>query len=135
MATNSVTRTLAKVSRQTGMASAVLLASALPGAANEDNQMAFNNHCRTCHSAKPDDNRLGPSLNNIVGAKAGAVEGFGGYSPSLKNSNLTWDEATLDQFIANPEQVVSGNNMKPYNGIADAGERKKIIEYLKTAQD
>ena len=99
--------------------------------ASDDGQVAYNNACRTCHSFKPDDNRLGPTLHGIVGRKAGSIEGFA-FSPSMKASGITWDEATLDKFITDPNAVVSGNKMQPYGGIADAGERKKIVDYLKT---
>lgn len=98
---------------------------------SEDGKVAFNNACRTCHSFKPDDNRLGPTLHGIVGRKAGSVEGFA-FSPSMKASGITWDAATLDKFIANPNQVVSGNKMQPFGGVADASEREKIVNYLKT---
>jgi cytochrome c len=98
---------------------------------SDDGQVAYNNACRTCHSFKPDDNRLGPTLHGIVGRKAGSIEGFA-FSPSMKASGITWDEATLDKFISDPNQVVSGNKMQPFGGIADAGERKKIVDYLKT---
>ena len=98
---------------------------------SDDGQVAYNNACRTCHSFKPDDNRLGPTLHGIVGRKAGSIEGFA-FSPSMKSSGITWDEATLDKFISDPNGVVSGNKMQPFGGIADAGERKKIVDYLKT---
>ncbi len=112
-----------------------LLASLAPAWAaqeeSDDGMVAYNNACRTCHSFKPDDNRLGPTLHGIVGRKAGSIEGFA-FSPSMKASGITWDEATLDKFISDPNQVVSGNKMQPFGGIADAGDRKKIIDYLKT---
>lgn len=92
-------------------------------------QLKFNNACRTCHTVKEGDNRLGPNLHKILGRKAGSVEGFN-YSPALKDSGLVWDEATLDKFIANPEQTAPGNNMKPFTGIESADERKAIITYL-----
>ncbi len=111
--------------------SALSLLATHAWAAPEDGQVAFNNACRTCHSFKPDDNRLGPTLHGIVGRKAGSIEGFA-FSPSMKSSGVTWDEATLDKFISDPNQVVSGNKMQPFGGIADAGERKKIVDYLKT---
>ena len=122
--------------RATVFSTLVFLGSLAPAIAAEeqgsdDGQVAYNNACRTCHSFKPDDNRLGPTLHGIVGRKAGSVEGFA-FSPSMKSSGITWDEANLDKFIANPNQVVSGNKMQPFGGIADAGERKKIVEYLKT---
>ncbi len=97
----------------------------------DDPQMAFNNACRTCHSMKEGDNRLGPSLAGVVGRKAGTLAGFQ-YSPSMQNSGITWDEATLDKFIANPDQVVNGNAMKPFTGITDAGQRKEIVAFLKS---
>lgn len=101
------------------------------GADGGQGEAAFNNACRTCHSWKAGDNRLGPHLSGLIGRKAGAAEGFA-YSPSLKGAAITWDEATLDKFIANPDAVAPGNTMKPYTGIADAALRKSIIDFLKT---
>lgn len=96
----------------------------------KDGQTLFNNACRTCHSLKEGDNRLGPSLSGVAGAKSGASAGYG-YSNALKDGAVTWDDATLDKFIENPESVAPGNNMKPYTGISDANDRKQIISYLK----
>jgi len=98
---------------------------------SEDGKLAFNNACRTCHSFKPNDNRLGPTLHGIVGRQAGTLEGFQ-FSSAMKSAGITWDESSLDKFIANPDQVVHGNAMKPFGGIADASERQKIVAYLKS---
>lgn len=116
------------------LAHAVLLAFAIavPAAASDDDQMAYNNNCRTCHSVKEGDNRLGPSLHKIFGAKAGAAPGYDNFSQGLKTSGITWDEATLDRFIADPDAVVPNNNMNPYTGITDAALRKRIIGFLKS---
>ena len=92
-------------------------------------ELVFNNVCRTCHTLKEGDNRLGPNLHNIIGRKAGSVPDYG-YSSSMKDADLTWDKATLDRFIANPDQVVPGNKMKPYGGLTSAEERAKIIAFL-----
>jgi cytochrome c len=100
-------------------------------AAEEVGPEAFNNNCRTCHSWKEGDNRLGPTLHGIIGRKAGTAEGFN-YSNAMKSSGITWDEATLDKFITNPDSVVPNNNMKPFSGVGDADTRKKIIEFLKS---
>jgi len=101
---------------------------------SDEGKVAFNNACRTCHSFKAGDNRLGPSLHGVVGRKAGTMEGFP-FSSAMKSSGVTWDESKLDQFIENPDKVVHGNGMKPFGGIADAAERSKIINYLKTLTD
>ena len=99
-------------------------------AQDDAGQLIFNNTCRTCHTVKEGDNRLGPSLAGVVGRKAGSLPGYS-YSDAMKNSGLTWDEATLDRFITNPEAAVAGNNMKPFAGVASADDRAKIIAYLK----
>ncbi len=99
-------------------------------AAAQAAELAFNNHCRTCHVTAANDHRLGPSLHGVVGRKAGSAAGFG-YSPSMRHADIVWDEAILDRFIEDPEAVVPGNAMKPFPGIASAGERAKIVAFLK----
>lgn len=99
------------------------------GEATKSLQATFNNRCRTCHSIRPDDHRLGPSLHGIVGRKAGQ-SAFPAYSEAMRTSGIVWDAQILDRFIEDPEAVVPGNNMQPYPGITDPGERKAIVEYL-----
>ena len=53
------------------------------------------------------------------------------YSPAMKNSGLTWNQATLDRFLADPMGVVPGTKMA-YPGLKDAAKRRAMIEYLKT---
>jgi cytochrome c len=98
----------------------------------EAGQIAFNNACRTCHTVREGDNRLGPSLHAVIGRKAGSSPNYN-YSESMKKADIVWDKNTLDRFIANPNAVLPGNNMKPYGGIASAEERAKIIAYLESA--
>lgn len=104
-------------------------------AAAEPGQTKFNNRCRTCHSVREGDNRLGPSLHAIFGKKAGSSSGYASYSQALRNSGIVWNEETLDKFIANPDSLIPGNNMKPYPGITDAEERKEIVNYLKSSAE
>ncbi len=99
--------------------------------AEEAGPEAFNNNCRTCHSWREGDNRLGPNLHGIIGRKAGAAQGFA-YSSAVKSSGITWDEASLDKFIENPNGFMPNNNMKPFTGVGDAATRKKIIDFLKS---
>ena len=47
------------------------------GAETESKQQTFNNACRTCHTTKEGDNRLGPNLHNIIGRKAGSLQNYG----------------------------------------------------------
>jgi cytochrome c len=107
--------------------------SALPqvsqGTEDASGQQAFNNACRTCHMVKEGDNRLGPNLHKVVGRKAGSLPDYG-FSSAMKEASFVWDQEKLDRFIANPDEVVPGNSMKPYGGLASSDERKKIIGFL-----
>jgi len=94
-------------------------------------QQVFNNACRTCHTTREGDNRVGPTLYKIIGRKAGSLPGYG-YSAAMKEADFVWDEAKLDRFIANPDELVSGNNMKPYGGVASAADRAKVISFLRS---
>ena len=99
------------------------------GMGDVSGEQAFNNACRTCHMVREGDNRLGPNLYKIVGRKAGSLSGYA-FSSAMKETDFVWDEEKLDRFIANPDDVVSGNNMKPYGGLASSEDRKKIITFL-----
>src|SRR6266516_5223813 len=94
-------------------------------------QQVFNNACRTCHTIKEGDNRLGPNLYKVVGRKAGSLPNYG-YSSAMQSADFVWDKATLDRFIANPDSVVNGNKMKPYGGLASSADRAKLVDFLET---
>ena len=80
------------------------------------------------------DNRLGPNLHNVIGRKAGSLPNFG-YSSAMKDADFVWDPGKLDSFIAKPDEVVPGNNMKPYGGLASAEDRTKLIAFLQSTTD
>ena len=96
-----------------------------------EQQQVFNNACRSCHTIREGDNRLGPNLFKIVGRKAGSLPDYN-YSTAMKGAGFDWDEEKLERFIANPDEVVPGNNMKPYGGLASADERKKVVAFLRS---
>ena len=96
-----------------------------------DGKLLFNNACRTCHSVNEGDNRLGPSLHGIVGRPSGAIEEVN-YSSALADGAVTFDEATLDRFIENPDAVAPGHGMKPFGGISSPEERAAIVAFLKS---
>jgi len=64
-------------------------------------QTIFASHCAACHATAPGENKIGPSLAGIVGSKSGTVPGFD-FSPAMKNADITWDDANLDKYLANP---------------------------------
>jgi nitrite reductase (NO-forming) len=84
--------------------------------------------CQACHSLEPDKTILGPSLAGIVGRKSGAEPNFN-YSPAMKQAALTWDAATLDAYLMDPQKVVPGNRM-PFPGLRTDQDRKDVIAFL-----
>jgi cytochrome c len=106
--------------------------AARKGADTEPGQLTFNNACRTCHTTKEGDNRLGPNLHKIIGRKAGSLANYG-YSSAMKGADFVWDKEKLNRFIAKPDEIVPGNNMKPYGGLTSAEDRAKVIEFLESA--
>lgn len=84
--------------------------------------------CQTCHSMEPGKTPLGPSLAGIVDRKSAADANFN-YSPALKQAALTWDTATLDAYLTDPQKVVPGNRM-PFPGLKTERDRKDVIAFL-----
>jgi cytochrome c len=85
--------------------------------------------CTVCHSNKPGENKIGPSLAGVVGRKSGSVPGYN-YSPAMKAANITWDEQELDKFLANPGADVHGTKMTI--SVPNPEDRQNLIAYLKT---
>jgi cytochrome c len=87
--------------------------------------------CRACHQVGPTaKNAVGPVLNGVVGRKAGTFPGYN-YSAANKNSGLTWDEATLKKYLADPQGVVKGTKMI-FPGVKDPKKLDDLIAYLKS---
>ena len=108
-------------------------ADSAPSDAAKSAPAAFNNVCRTCHSLKAGDHRIGPSLHKLIGSKSGVRPGYASSSAAMKNAGIVWNEQMLDRFIENPEVVVPNNNLKPYAGLPDKAARESIVAYLKSA--
>jgi cytochrome c len=115
----------------------LLLASSASGqlvaqGADASGQQVFNNACRTCHTIKDGDNRVGPHLHNIIGRKAGSLPNYR-YSEAMQSADFVWDEDKLGRFIENPDAMVPGNGMTPYTGVRSAEDKAKIIAFLKSS--
>jgi cytochrome c2 len=104
-----------------------------PGARAQDaaaGQKIFRSQCSICHSPRPGQNVVGPSLFGVVDRHSGRMPNFH-YSSANVGSGLTWDPATLDRYLASPQQVVPGTLMT-FPGLKDQRARADVIAYLTT---
>ncbi|WP_235031559.1 c-type cytochrome [Geminicoccus flavidas] len=92
-----------------------------------DGERLFRTRCGTCHTIEPGQNRVGPSLAGVIGRTAGTLEGAR-YSPALRQSGIIWSSETIDEYLANPRQLVPGTTMTV--GLRAAEERAAVIAYL-----
>jgi cytochrome c len=86
--------------------------------------------CRACHQIGEGAKiAVGPVLNGVVGRKAGTYPDYP-YSDANKNSGLTWDEATLKEYLKNPRAKVPGTKMI-FPGLTKDDDIDNVIAYLK----
>jgi cytochrome c len=113
------------------LASAATLS--IPLAANAEGDAAAGEkvfvHCAPCHSTKPGENKVGPSLAGVLGRKAGTEPGFS-YSAALKGQDITWNEASVNEWLQGPGKFVKGTKM--IYSVPDEKDRQDVIAYLKT---
>jgi cytochrome c len=113
--------------------SAALLAGTLGSAQAQDaaaGEKVFA-ACRACHQVgETAKNGVGPQLNGLFAPrKAGTLEGYN-YSPAMKGSGLSWDEATFTDYIKDPKGKVPGTKMV-YAGLKDEKRIADLVAYLK----
>ena len=86
--------------------------------------------CKACHQiGNGAKNAVGPVLNGVVGRKAGTYPDYA-YSDANKNSGITWDEATLKEYLKNPRAKVPGTKMI-FPGLTKEDDIDNVIAYLK----
>jgi cytochrome c len=86
--------------------------------------------CQPCHDVGENArNKLGPPLNGLDGAKAGAAADYN-YNEGLKSSGITWNEGTFREFIKDPRAKIPDSKMF-FVGIKDDKELGDLWAYLK----
>ena len=90
--------------------------------------------CATCHGVTTDNNlTVGPNLVGVVGRTAGTTKSLMGPSAGLVKLGVTWNAATLDEFLANPNAKVPGTAM--IGMLTDPQQRADVIAYLSTLKE
>jgi cytochrome c len=107
---------------------AMSVSSAMAAGSAADGQHDFS-RCAACHAILPGHNGIGPSLADVVGRQSGSVPGYH-YSAAMAGAHITWNNASLDSFLSDPQSVVHGTKM--FASVPDAHQRQDIIAYLST---
>lgn len=104
-------------------------AGALAAGDAAEGEKIFTQKCKVCHQiGEGAKNFIGPLLNGVVGRKSGTAPDFN-YSEVMKSSGLTWDEATLNEYLTNPKAKVPGTKMI-FAGLPKESDRENLIAYL-----
>ena len=90
------------------------------------------NKCKTCHELTTAKNKIGPTLQGVIGRKAGTVAGFK-YSSAMQGSGIVWDETKIQEYISDPKKMVPGNKMV-LAPIKSAEQRADVVAYIKSQQ-
>ena len=89
--------------------------------------------CAVCHKIGPGATKfVGPELNGLDGRKAGSTDYS--YSDAMKNSGITWDEATFKEYIMAPKTKVPDTKMT-FPGITDTKKIANLWAYVKQFDD
>jgi len=113
------------------VAALALASAARVKAADPDNGKKVFDQCAACHSLGEPGDFEGPVLKGVFGRKAGSLEDYR-YSAAMKRSDVTWDAASLDKYVTDPQAFIPGNRMA-FAGISDKNQRDDLIAYLALA--
>jgi len=103
------------------------LVAALYADAVSHGKEIFDGKCTKCHTL--DKDKEGPRLRGVYGRQVATVPSFQ-YSDSLKAAKFTWDDTTLNNWLADPDKMVPDNDMAFH--LDSASDRKAVIAYLKS---
>jgi cytochrome c len=114
---------------------AVALAGIIGAAAADDDQVqagrqVFERRCRNCHGGTAAaDYPVGPSLNGIIGSRAGSGAS-GIHSRPVMDSGIVWDRESLRRFLSNPQNEIPGTLMAAR--VTDPAELESLLDYLQS---
>jgi len=93
----------------------------------------FARKCSVCHTLQVDGKRrAGPTLFGVFGRKAGTLEGYP-YSEALLQSDIVWDEATIDRLFKDGPDIVTPGTKMPIQRMKDEQDRRDLVTFLQSA--
>ncbi|WBL34292.1 c-type cytochrome [Sinirhodobacter sp. HNIBRBA609] len=88
--------------------------------------------CKACHKVgEGAKHATGPSLNGVVGRKAGGADGFK-YSPAMiaaGDAGMVWDHETIGAYLKDPKGFVPKNKMS-FAGLKKDDDIAAVLAYI-----
>ena len=110
----------------------ILTAGGAGAQSAESGERTFNQQCKACHTVeKGGASTLGPNLFGVIGRKAGTAPGYE-FSDAMKKSGITWDDASLGDYLKDPKARVPDGKMV-FAGLKRPAQVADVIAYLKKA--
>ena len=87
--------------------------------------------CMACHTATEAKNKVGPTLQGIVGRPVASVADYK-YSPAMTKfgEGKVWSEEELAAYLPKPKDLVPGTKMA-FAGLKKPEDIANLIAYLK----
>ena len=85
----------------------------------------FAARCAECHSLNDKTHRAGPHLVGALGRRAGAVEGFAGFSDALRSLDRAWTPRDMERYLMDPQGFAPGTAMD--SPAVTAEEARQIV--------
>jgi len=104
-----------------------------PIAEISNGEKQFARKCSVCHTLSPDGKRrAGPTLFGVFGRMAGTLEGYP-YSKALIDSDIVWDEFTIEKLFAEGPDIVTPGTKMPIQRMRNQQDLIDLVAFLKTA--
>ena len=104
-----------------------------PIAEISNGEKQFARKCSVCHTLSPDGKRrAGPTLFGVFGRMAGTLEGYP-YSKALVDSDIVWDEFTIEKLFAEGPDIVTPGTKMPIQRMRNQQDLIDLVAFLKTA--
>jgi cytochrome c len=88
--------------------------------------------CAPCHSLKDASHKIGPTLNGVIGRRAGTLPDYkySGFMVMFGEDGLVWNETELGQYLTNPAGKIPGTRMA-FSGLDRPEDVDNVIAYIR----
>lgn len=125
----SDTKVAAAASTTTAAAATTVAAAATTTGDAKKGKKVFRK-CKACHVVDSAKNKVGPSLQGVVGRQIAAVDDFK-YSKAFMEQDLVWTPENLTEYLKKPRAYIKGTKMA-FAGLKKPEDIENVIAYMQS---